>query len=497
MLYLILVCVLAGAATACNDDGEPVGGTPTTSAVRTGGPGVPTPVVWTDCGDGFQCGSIPAPLDYDRPRRATIDVALIRRPASDPDARIGSLLVNPGGPGASGVEFVRLAADLFPEELQSRFDIVGFDPRGSGATMPIDCDFDLDAVFALDATPDTIAERTALERTNADLADACAASNGRDLPFVTTQDTVRDMDRIRAAVGDEALTYLGYSYGTYLGALYADRYPTHVRAMLLDGAVDPTLPAVESTLTQAAGFEQSLEAFFADCASDSGCEFSSDGDPAAAFDDLVADIDATGVPADDGRTLGPGETDVAVASALYLGETGYDELASALAAAADGDGDPLLALSDSYTGRNDDGSYNGRQEAFWAIGCADGGATVTNDAEQRDLERRAEAVSPHFGIASVNLAMVCRYWPVPGEAPLEPVHADGAPPIVVIGTTGDPATPLAWAESLADQLQRGELVVVEGSQHGAFALRTDECIDDIGVRYLVDLEVPPAGTMCG
>ncbi|MGH9026963.1 MAG: alpha/beta fold hydrolase [Acidimicrobiia bacterium] len=244
--------VVAVVAVACDDD-QP-------------GAGHDGEISWSDCDDGFECGSLQVPRDYDNPRSGTITVALIRHPATDPAGRIGSLLVNPGGPGASGVHFVRGATDLLPEELRVRFDIVGFDPRGTGATLPIECDFDLDDVFALDTSPDDEDERAELEETFAALAAACDERSGADLAAVSSQDTVRDMYRIRAALGDDKLTYLGYSYGSYLGALYADQFPQLVRSMLLDGAVDPSLEPAESAVEQAVGFERALNAFLADCA---------------------------------------------------------------------------------------------------------------------------------------------------------------------------------------------------------------------------------------
>jgi pimeloyl-ACP methyl ester carboxylesterase len=480
-----VVFVAAVLATACD------GGRPARELVAAD-----REVAWRDCGDGFECATLVVPRDYGAPRGATIDVALIRQRATDPDARIGSLLVNPGGPGASGVEFVRSAAGLLPEALQARFDIVGFDPRGTGETIPIDCGVDLDPVFALDTSPDDAAERAEIEATYTELGRACENANGEDLAAVSSVETVRDMNRIRASVGDEQLTYLGYSYGTYLGALYADMFPARVRAMLLDGAVDPALDPADSTIEQAVGFERALDAFLDDCAGERECAFHSGGDPAAALDDLLAEIDEDGVPVSDGRTLGPGEADLAIAEALYFGEVEYATLARALAAVDDGDADPLLALSDRYTGRAEDGTYDDSKDAFWAISCRDSGFPATTDAALRALEARATAAAPHFGAASVYLGSVCSHWPVGPVAASGALHAQRAPPILVVGTTGDPATPVAWAESLADQLASGVLVVVEGTQHGAFGFEADPCIDDIGVAYLVDLDVPPPGTRC-
>jgi len=457
----------------------------------------PTPKLdWKSCGGDNQCAKLTVPLDYDHPDNGkTMKVALLRVRATDQKKRIGSLLINPGGPGASGTKFARDFASILPDAVRARFDIVGFDPRGSGASSPVKCEDNLDGVFSADYSPDTPAERADLATRLQELAQSCEARSGNLLPFVSSESSVRDMDRIRQAVGDKKLTYLGYSYGTYLGTLYAKLFPNKVRALVLDGAIDPNLSAVEVGAEQAGGFERSLDAFFADCSANRSCSFYNGGDSAGAFDRLSAQVDAQPVPAGRGRTLGGGEFDLGVAQALYSGKEGYTRLEQALAAAARGDGSRLLALSDEYTGRHNDGSYDSSQPAFWAIGCRDGPSVGGPDAYAA-AEPQFSAAAPRVGVALLNAGLICAYWPVPPVANEAPIHVDGAPPILVVGTTNDPATPLKWAQGLAQELSSGVLLTAEGTQHTAFVTALNRCVDDHVVTYLVDLRPPPDGTMC-
>jgi pimeloyl-ACP methyl ester carboxylesterase len=451
---------------------------------------------WKGCGDGAECAKLTVPLDYNHPENGrTIKVALLRIRATDRKQRIGSLLMNPGGPGAPGTGFVRDFASVLPDELRRRFDIVGFDPRGSGATAPVKCEDNLDGVFSADYSPDTPAERTDLANRLQQLAQSCEARSGAVLPYVSSESTVRDMDRIRQAVGDMKLTYVGYSYGTYLGTLYAKLFPTKVRGLVLDGAIDPNLSAIEIGAEQAGGFERSLDAFLAQCSVNRRCPFSNGGDAAGAFDRLAAQIDAQPLRTRDRRSLGGGEFDLAVAQALYSGKEGYSRLEQALAAAERGDGQRLLALSDEYTGRHEDGTYDSSQPAFWAIGCRDGPAVGGPDAYQA-AEAQFRAAAPRVGVALLNAGLVCAYWPVPPVPSVAPVQITGTPPILVIGTTNDPATPLKWAQGLAGEISSSVLLVAEGTQHTAFVTAFNRCVDDHVVRYLVDLQPPPNDTKC-
>ncbi len=453
-----------------------------------------TALEWEPCfGGSAECAALEVPLDDTVPDGPTIDVALSRVPARDPERRIGSLLVNPGGPGAPGADFAASIAGVLPEELQDRFDIVGFDPRGTGDTIPVACSDELDPLYATDWDPDTDEERAALEAANRDFVASCVRESGDVLPYVSSERTVRDMDRIRAALGDERLTYLGFSYGSYLGARYAEAFPDRVRALVLDGAVDPALDATALQVQQSRGFERSLELFLADCAETGDCAFADGREPAKAYDRLRAAIDEAPVDAADGRVLNQTLFDIGVSNLLYSGEEGWSTLDAALAAAADGDGAELVQWADDYTGRQGDGTYDTLQAAFSAIGCVDG-PSVGDAATLREIEAAAEEVAPRVGASIVNNSMACAFWPI-AAAPPAPVSAPDAPPILVLGTRDDPATPVAWARNLAEQLESSALVTVGGSRHTSFAVG-NECVDRIVVRYLIDEQTPRRTKRC-
>jgi pimeloyl-ACP methyl ester carboxylesterase len=452
---------------------------------------------WESCGVDAECARLRVPLDDTAEASgSTIGIALARVPAEDPDRRIGSLVVNPGGPGAPGADFAVDLASLLPQPIRDRFDIVGFDPRGVGKSARVDCTDRFDDYYNLDFAPDDSQEREALIEGNRELVELCAERERRVLPYVSTARAARDLDRIREALGDEKLTYLGFSYGTQLGASYAEQFPGNVRALVLDGAIDPTLDASDTQVEQSVGFERALQLFLDDCAGDDSCAFHSRGDPAAAYDELRARVARTPLPADEagsGRTLSGTTFDIGVTQLLYEGRDGWSLLASDLQTAADGDGSALLSDSDDYTGRSSDGTYDDIQEAFLAISCLDGPDLGGLDG-LRVIEDRAAREAPRLGRTIVNNSLPCAMWPVPVEVAPVP-HAVGAPPIVVLGTTDDPATPFVWAEGLAATLDSGTLVTVEGERHTAFAAGND-CVDRVVTRYLVRLAVPAAGKRC-
>jgi len=425
-----------------------------------------------------------------------ISLALVRIPARDSSRRIGSLVVNPGGPGASGVDMALGRASALPDEIRDRFDIVGFDPRGVGDSAPVDCTDDLDPLNALDWAPSTVEERKDLTAGWQDFVDACESAMGQVLSFLTTERTARDLDLIRAALGDDQLTYYGASYGTYLGAWYAEQFPDRVRALVLDGAVDPALDARALQIQQSVAFERDLALFLADCRNDPDCAFHRDGRPGKAYDALRARIDVTPLPADDAgdsRTLNTTRFDLGVTQILYSGRAAWGELAAVLDAADRGDGSELLFAADSYFGRNDDGTYSDFLEAFIAIGCADG-PSVGGVEGLRSIEEIAGRKAPRLGRSIVNNSFACALWPVTAPEPKE-LHGKGAAPILVLGTRNDPATPVAWAVSLAKQLESGVLLTAGGEQHGAYLMGND-CIDAAVDRYLVDLVVPTNPTRC-
>lgn len=449
-------------------------------------------VDWDGCEGELECATIDVPLDHDDPLGETITIAMARRVADDASRRIGTMLINPGGPGGSGIDLLQSAEFFFPDDVLERFDVVGFDPRGVGDSTAIDCGDDFDAYFAIDPSPDDDAERQAIIEAAREYAADCSELSARLLPHVDTESAARDMDIIRAALGEEQLTYTGFSYGTYLGAQYADLFPRRVRAMVLDGGVDPTLTYDAASRTQAAGFERALQAFLDDCASNESCAFYSDGDPFAAYDELMREIDMAPLDAND-RDVGPGEATLAVVAALYEREYGWPALALALDAARDGDGSILLELSDAYTRRRPDGSYGNLFEANAAVNCLD--TPAPRDLQYYDeLARSLAELAPRLGSAAGYLGVQCAFWPVPPANEPHAFTAPGAPPIVVIGTTGDPATPYAWSEALAGQLESGVLLTWEGEGHTA--LGKSECIGDAVSAYLIELRAPAAGVRC-
>ncbi|MDQ1713757.1 MAG: hypothetical protein QOE45_3207, partial [Frankiaceae bacterium] len=405
---------------------------------------------WHGCGDGFDCADLTVPLDYARPDGETIKVAVIRLKARKQSQRIGSVVLNPGGPGGSGVEFARSARQLLPGEILDRFDTVSFDPRGVGKSAPVDClgDADLDKLLAADPTPDDAAERSALFDLNKGLATACQRKSAKLLPHLGTVDAARDMEVLRAVLGDPKLTYVGFSYGTVLGARYAQQFPTHIRAFVLDGAVDPSLSNRDVTLAQAQGFETALTAFIADCDA-SGCPLSKHGRPTKdVVNAIVARADAQPYRASryPGRRAGESEVLFGIAAGLYSKEFYWPVLREAIEAAySQGDASGLLALFDSLVERDDNGHYSNSVEAQAAISCDDGEYAHDPAAYDRDAVEFAKK-APRFGRALAYGPVACAYWPVPPVSHPAPVSAPGAPTIVVVGTTRDPATPYAWSK---------------------------------------------------
>jgi pimeloyl-ACP methyl ester carboxylesterase len=455
------------------------------------------PAHWSDCGKGLQCADIRVPRDYGAPSSGYLTIALIRQPASDPKDRIGSLVVNPGGPGASGVEFVRGTAEqgIFPTALRKRFDIVGFDPRGVNASSAIRCIDNLDPQARLDPSPDDPGELEELVDSARDYAAECATRNDATLPYLSTDAVAQDLDLIRQAVGDKKLSYLGFSYGTLIGSLYTQRYPERIRAMVLDGAMDPSLDLEQFRSGQADGFEKSLTAFLDDCKAKERCDFHAGGKPRAAFDSLMASIEAKPLPASfdrERRQVGPFVASYAVLAALY-DSASWPALAQALEVARQGDGSLLLRISDPYQGRKPNGSYSNQHDAYTANTCLDFAApkdVATYSAWAKGLEK----VAPHFaGLIAYN-DLACAFWPIPAERTPAKVTATGAPPIVVVGTTGDPATPYAWAKALADQLDSAVLVTREGEGHTAYL--ASSCIQRAVDEYLLGLTPPKAGLTC-
>ncbi|HEY1456756.1 MAG TPA: alpha/beta hydrolase [Candidatus Dormibacteraeota bacterium] len=455
-------------------------------------PPSPGKVAWTDCGGGFQCGTLQVPLDYAHPTVRTIGIALIRKVATDPSSRIGSVLTNPGGPGASGIEFLRGEAASMTT-LNRSFDLVGFDPRGVGQSSPVRCltGPQEDAYLALDSVLDDPAEKQAAIAADKSYAAACDARNHDLLPFIDTVDVARDMDLIRESLGDSKLTYLGFSYGTYIGQIYAHMFPTHIRALSLDGVVDPAVSANDAILAQVKGFEQNLQAFLADCRVRAGCAYGRSGDPGVKLTALMTRLDATPMIVGT-RQLTRSLAMTGVLLALY-DQSSWQYLDQALTNADKGDGRVLLFLADIYNNRNADGTYKNDLDAMSATYCLD--HPVPQDLAAYDaLGPSFAQASPLFGPWIQYGNVTCIYWPAKPTGQDAPIDVSGAPPILLVGGTDDPATPYAWSQAVNQQIAGSVLLTRRGNGHTSYD--ASKCAHAAEDAYLISLTLPAAGTVC-
>ena len=477
---VVVAATLAGAAGA-------------SGRALDGNDGADATIEWTELGPGVEEGTFVVPIDRDHPDSGTFQLHLARHLATDQAGRIGTLVVNAGGPGFGSSNLALQAEQSFAPEIVAHFDIVGFDPRGTGRTVPtIDCIDDADHFYGgTDITPDDDAERDQLVGLAREYADACVANNADIIQFVGTNDVARDIDAIRRALGEDTLSYFGFSYGSELGATWATLFPDTVRAAVLDGAVDPTTDSLAVSLQQAAGFERALTAYLAACSDDPGCAFHNDGDAEGAFDHLMATLDDEPIASVEGRPdITRGLALVAVRAAMY-GEVLWPQLSAALADAQAGDGSGLLALYDGYYERNPDGTWADALEAYRVITCMDTADRSTVEQQDHDAEQ-IRAVAPRVAPGTTG-SYNCTFFPPPDD-PRVPITGRGAGPIVVCAVTGDPVTPLEGGEAMASTLEGGRLVIVEGDQHTCYGL--DECADGVIEHYLVELAVPPPVTDC-
>jgi pimeloyl-ACP methyl ester carboxylesterase len=479
---MVLVTILVVACTP----NLPTASSSPTPTLATGS------ITWTNCGAGFQCGNLMVPLDYSNPAGRKVSLALIKKPKQGTQPRIGSLLYNPGGPGESGVDYLRNDPSI--KDLNQRFDIVAWDPRGIGGSTRISCvdNATLDKDLALDGVLDDPAEKAATIQADKEFVDGCQRRSGFLLPFMDSATTARDMDQIRGALGDAKLTYIGFSYGTLLGQWYAHLFPTHVRALSLDGVVDPGVSANESQLRQVVGFEQNLQAFLADCRSRAGCAFGRSGDPATKLNDLMARLDAT--------PLNVGSRQLTRNLAMTgLLQTLYDQslwtyLDQGLVAAESGDGRILLFLADFYNKRNSDGSYDAISNGgFAAAFCLD--FPSPSDVSYYDsLGPSYQKASPFFGQWFQYGNLQCGEWPVKLKGSHTPLPIQDAPPILLVGGTNDPATPYVDAQSVNRQISASILLTRQGNGHTSYG--SSACSHAAEDAYLIDLTLPAAGTVC-
>ncbi|WP_433834116.1 alpha/beta hydrolase [Actinoplanes sp. CA-015351] len=505
MIMSLSGCTLPAFAPNGADEPATPGGTDPSPAVAGG------TLDWQPCssvprelvgraasGMSYDCASLAVPRDWASPNSGeTYEVAMIRIRSDSQRDRIGSLLLNPGGPGGSGIDlavYLSFGPNLggLPTEITDQFDIIGFDPRGVGRSNPVKCisTADQDASFGADQDPVSQAAFDELAALNKKIADGCAQKYGDQLPYFSTEQAAHDVDALRAAVGDEKLTYLGFSYGTLLGATYAQLFPDKIRALVLDGAVDPTETYVQGSEAQAKGFERAFTNFTAWCTkTPAKCPIAPDA--RGAVTDALAKSRTSPVRATDGREATAGWVFIGIISSLYT-ESGWTSLAEAIDGLQQGDADGIFKLADQYTERKQDGSYSNLFDANIAVNCADTDDAPTA-AEVRALQTQWRAKYPMFGAALAVGMLPCTYWtgkrdPYPAEA------AKGAPPIVVVGTTGDPATPYENTADLATMLGVGHVLTWEGEGHTAYP--STDCIVEAVDDYLIDLKMFPDGLRC-
>lgn len=504
---LALLALLALLLTSCSWLPGATESTPTPSGtVSPVGPDVPEDLLpfytqaltWESCGGGFECTQVDVPMDYDDPTGDVVTLEVKRLVASEGANRVGSLLVNPGGPGGSGVEFVESAQRMVSPEVREVYDLVGFDPRGVGGSMPIECvsDAELDELRAASYDTETQEGIDALRADMQRLATACEENTGRLLGYIDTVNATRDIDVLRAVLGDEQLYFLGYSYGTSLGATYAEMFSERVGRLVLDGGLDPALEYRELVYGQAEGFEAALRAYAEDCLTSQDCPLTTDVDTAVGQIQRLLELTfGSPLPTGTDRELTRSLAVSGIFLALYSDQY-WPVLTDALRAAMrELDGSQLLFLADFAARREPDGTYSSNASvALTAVNCLD----YPVDADPEDMAAEAarlRELAPTLGQFFSYGAVACDEWPVDATGVPAPVSAAGAEPILVVGTTGDPATPYEWSIALADQLESGRLLTFDGEGHTAYG-RSNSCITDAVDRYLLRGDLPEEGLVC-
>lgn len=453
-------------------------------------------VIWKACED-FYCATVKAPLNWDEPGQGEVNLAIKLRLA-DESAK-GTILFNPGGPGASGIEFMSYIPLIWGNALKKNFNVLAFDPRGVGQSDAVKCLSDEEQDIANAKVYQTTDEGlAALEADAKQTAERCQANTGELLGFVDTQSAAKDMDMLRFLVGDEKLNYLGYSYGTQLGATYAGLFPQKVGKLVLDGAVDLSLTEFEQSLGQAQGFEGALRNYVTACLDTESCPFTGTPDEAlkTISDWLTGLVDNPLATDDADRPLTQSLAFYGVAQPLYS-QLSWPQLTQAFKQALnENSGQKMLDSADSYFGRNSDGTFKDNSNAaFRAINCMDTRGETDREVMDRqaaEIKKAAPTMGEFFGYGG----LICKHWPYDKVEQNFDITAAGAAPIVVIGTTNDPATPFIWAQGLASTLESGVLVTLEGEGHTAYGTSFNTCISHAVEDYFVDGIVPEDGLVC-
>jgi len=455
------------------------------------------PITWSKCSGGFQCASFTVPLDYGDPNSSPITIEMLKAPATNPNKRRGAIVVNPGGPGGSGIDFARYAAGVVSGEIIAEYDIIGFDPRGVGQSTPIECldGPQTDTLVANLGTPESPAQEALAVSAAASLGAGCKANSPDLTPHVGTIPAARDMDILRGVIGESALNFLGLSYGTFLGLTYADLFTDKVGQFVLDGVINPDLTNDELARGQADGFQIALSSFIADCPTHKNCPLPKD--PAAAtqkIDDWLASVGKVPIEGAPGRPLSRPLATNGIIGSLYEPQFGWPELRDALAAGFKGNGSPLMQIVDSFTGRQSDGTYSDNSlDALYAVNCLD----RTDRADpQRTVELGEEwaSTAPTFGRELAWSNLPCFDYPAPPTNEPHVITADGAREILLVGTTRDPATPYVWAKEVNDQLANSVLVTFDGDGHTGYG--RNGCVTQAVDQAFLTGQLPTADTTC-
>jgi len=503
-ILVVAVALVAGCGPSATWRAPAAGGSPGPTG-SAGGSAAPGSIAWTDCADQakqyaprlaagvvYECGTLSVPRDWAAPNDGQkFDLALLRARSQHQSKRIGSLVINPGGPGGSGVETAAFLPLELPQAIMDRFDVVGFDPRGVGHSSPsLRCltDADLDTTFGGDGDPTDQAGFDALTALWQRIGQQCQARYGDTLGKFSTRQAARDMEALRAALGDPKLTYLGWSYGTLLGAVYAQLYPKNIRAFVLDGAVDPTLNSVDGSHSQLTGFEHAFDQFAAWC-KENTCPAGPDA--RTSVKDVLATARTAPVAGPGGRKATAGWIITGVSEAMYAKQL-WPNLGQAIADLAAGKATRIFDLADEYAQRDGAGHYSNLFDAFTTIGCDDDAGRLTV-AQIRAYQTQWRTEFPLFGGSFATGLLTCLAWPATRD-PYPTGKAAGAPPIVVVGTRNDPATPYAQTQKLADMLGNSTVLTWEGDGHTAYPQTS--CIRAAVDAYLISLEVPPRWTTC-
>ena len=488
---LIVITALAFLLSACSS---------TTKQSFPDAPNDVSTLTWTTCHDKFQCATLKVPIDYSNESLGQFDIAVIRYRDPNQNNRIGSLVVNPGGPGVSGVDYALSAQYIVNPDVLERYDIVGFDPRGIGLSSPITClsDAEQEASLTSDAKPDNEAEYAQALKDTQEFIDKCVAKTP-NLAHYSTREAAQDMELLRKALGDKQLNYLGFSYGTYLGTLYAQLFPAKVGRFVLDGAVDPQISIEQQSKVQAVAFDQALANFITDCHKLKSCPLPKDA-TATFFTDLFNKVSQTPLTIGD-RKITEGLVITGTASALYDDVYGWPLLRSAITQSLSGDGTTFAQLADAYNGRNEDGSYkNNENDANVIINCLDWQQRKTNDQIKASVAS-FKKVAPVFGPYVAYSGITCNMLNTTIGA--KPANIDQntaqirniATPILVIGTTQDPATPYEWAKSLSNYIAGSHLITLKGEGHTGYG-RGSACTDDAVDAYLITGTTPAKNLIC-